>query len=408
MISTRMLSTLVAGMLLATVGSATTDCRAQAAPRASFDFEEGEPGFTAISFNGSQVATDAGASVTLTREKDQVKSGAGSLSYSYKIEPKVFRGLTAVTRLPAGTQSARFWVKSTTQTVLMLALREADGSSYRHTFHVPAHEWVQVTGNLDEFTLADGTDENRKLDLDQVNAAIFTDFAGLLVSLNEEVAKAFPQLVGPRQLWLDDLQFTAERVPQATGIVQAGGSSAYLVDNFETGVVHWLPVRAVFVNTPSFELFPQNTTLKVLPEAAAPGAGKMPLEPGGKGLRFTYQRAEKEAFALARSLENVDLARADRLRLSLNVSRKSMLVVQVKEKDDSEYQSLIMPDDSTGWRSLDLALTDFRLSDNSKDENGMLDPGQIKDLTILDASALLALPGGETTLELDAVSFTLK
>ena len=406
MISTRILPMLAAGILLAAVGTVPTESRAQATPRASYDFEDGAPVFTAISFNDGQISPDGGATVAVVR--DQVKSGTGALSYSYKVEPKVFRALTVGARLPAGTQSARFWVKSTTQSVLMLALREEDGSNYQHAFHVPAHEWVQVTGNLDEFALAEGTDENKKLDPDQVSSASFTDFAALLVSLNDDVAKAFPQIAGPRQFWLDDLQFGTERVPQATGVVHSGMAGSYLVDNFETGVVQWLPVRAVFVAAPSFELLPQNTTLKVLTEAAAPGAGKLPLEPGGKGLRYTYQRGDKEAYALVRSLERVDLARADRLRLSLNVSRKSLLLVQVKEKDDSEYQSLIMPDDSVGWRNLDLALTELTLGNDSKDENGKLDPGQIKDLSIMDASSFLNLPGGDTTLDVDAVSFTLK
>jgi hypothetical protein len=50
------------------------------------------------------------------------------------------------------------------------------------------------------------------------------------------------------------------------------------------------------------------------------------------------------------------------------------------------------------------------LGQDSKDENNRLDPDQIKEISILDASGFAggALPSGDTTMELDAVHFTLK
>ena len=82
--------------------------------------------------------------------------------------------------------------------------------------------------------------------------------------------------------------------------------------------------------------------------------------------------------------------------------------MQVKEKDDSEYQYVITPENSTGWQNLDLPLSSLNLGDNSKDENQKLDPEQIKEVTILDASAFAGVGAAEVTIDLDAVYFTVK
>lgn len=407
----RPLITLVAGSVLGAValGAALPRAHAQGEARSKFDFEDGVQGFTGITIKDGQITPGDGSTASVTNAKELVKSGSGSLLYSFTVEPGKIRALIGEAKLPAGTQSVRFWVRSANQTNLLFTLREQDGSSYQLPFHIPQHEWTQVSANLNELRLGEGdTDENGKLDVDQVSNIGLMDMAVMLVNAPGEFAKLVPNVQGPRQVWLDDLQFDAAPVAQATGVVKTDAGSAYVVDNFETGVVRWTPVRVVIADQPTFDIFPQNSSLKAVPEAAAPGMARTPVEPGGKGLRFTYQRAEKEIWGLNCSLERVDLAKADRLRLSLNVSRKSALLVQLKEKDGSEYQYLVMPEETNGWRNLDLALTDFSRSDNSQDENNKLDADQIKEVNVLDASSLFGLPGGEVNLDLDAVSFALK
>lgn len=379
---------------------------AQAPARALYDFEDGEQGFAAIRIRDGAPAPDDGATATLDRTKELVRGGAACLRYAYRVEPQALRLLACSARLPAGARSFRFWVRSGAATTLVFTLREEDGSLYQLAFYVPANEWTPVSCNLDELVPANhSTDENGRLDLDQVHAIALADLATLLVNAPEPLARSLPDFKGPRQLWLDDLAFSPEALPRSSGRVQAGGEETYLVDNFETDAIRWTPVRAVLGGgAPFLELFAPETRLRILPEAAPAGSPKSPLDPGGRGLRFTYRRQPTEVFAIQRNLETVDLSRARRLRLSLNASQKSLLAIQVKEKDDSEYVHLIMPDESTGWRILDLALAELTLSDNSRDENGRLDPDQIKEITVLDASGIRPdLPAGETTLELDAV-----
>lgn len=380
---------------------------AQATARALYDFEDGTQGFMPLVFKDGSVGMDSDASVTVV--KDLAKSGKGALSYSFKPQAASFRALLTEAKLPGDTQSISFWIRSSTRTILLVSMREEDGSSYELPMYVPANEWVSVVANLTEFRPGmDGQDENSKLDLDQVRQFGVLDMANILV--NAPAGALATDFTAPRQLFLDDVKFSPERVAQGSGEVTVGGQKARLLGNFETGQVDWIPVRVNIANgAPAFDLFPESASLKVLTEAAAPGAGKTPLEPGGKGLRISYKRGAQEVYGFVRSLESQPLPNtADRLRLSINVSQKSMILIQVKEKDDSEYQYVITPDNSVGWQSLDLALSSLTLGDNSKDENQKLDPDQIKELSILDASAFAGLGAADVSIDLDAVYFTIK
>jgi len=393
------------GLAVLTAGLSSR-ANAQATARELFDFEQDVQGFAAIHVKDGALQPDAAGSVTLSRET--VKNGTGSLHWTYKSEAGQMRALAGEVKLPPAAQSLSFWLRTQNQTSFMLHLREADGSTYQLTFHAPAYDWTRVNLNLSELTLAENEqDENGKLDVDQVAYFGLLDFSSLVASF---VGNTQPHLVGDRRLWLDDLRFAAEAVPQSRGLVKVGTTSAFVVDNFEADAIRWLPARVVFADQPTFEIFPADTSLRILTEAAGPGAGKLPTEVGGRGLRFAYKRAEKEAFAMVAALDGADLSRAERLRLNLRMSQKSLVLVSVKEKDGSEYRHTIMPDQSEGWQALDLALTDLTLTDDSKDENNMLDPGQIKEISLLDASAFLgpALGQGDTTLDLDAISFALK
>lgn len=402
----RMLPWVAAAGALAALAS--TSVRADG-PRSAYDFESDLQGFNPIRVKDNNFEIDPAGGLSVTNDKTQVKTGAGSLVWSFKPTGGEFHAITADAKLPADTQKVDFWIKCSTQTAYILTLREEKGASYQLPFHVPMHEWTHVSANLTEFTLGDNDkDDDGKLDADQVNNISFFDMANMLVQAPQFSSQ--PEVAAPRQVWLDDLHFAAGTQPVAFGQVKAGADDAFVVDNFETDIVRWTPARMTLAQPPVLEIFPSDTNLKTLKEAAAPGMARSPIEPGGRGLRYSYKRAGNQLFALFRDLGRVNLAKADRLRLSLRVSQKSLLVVSVKERDGSEYQHPIMPEQSEGWQSLDLALSEMTLGQDSKDENNRLDPDQIKEISILDASGFAggALPSGDTTMELDAVHFTLK
>lgn len=405
--SRRVFGWVAAGLLTAGGAALLSPARAQGAARELYDFEQDAQGFNAILIKDSSLTPEAGA-LTVVTAKEQVKSGSGTLAWTYKAEPGQARVLLAEAKVPGQAKRLELHVKSTAATALMFNIREQDGSAYNLGFYVPAHEWTRVSANLDEFTLGENeTDENRKLDLDQVASIGVMDVAQMLVNV-PGIGEA-PGLRSQRTLWLDDLRFAGEPAPVGFGAVKEGAKSSFVVDNFENDAVRWMPIRVVLSQPPTAELFPANTSVKALKEAAGPGAGKSPTEAGGRGLRFTYSRAAMELFALHRNLDQADVSKADRFRASLRMSQKSLVIISLKERDGSEYSHIIMPDQSEGWQSLDLVLSDFTLGNDSRDENNVLDAGQIKEISIVDASPFAGTLGnGETAMELDAVSFGLR
>jgi hypothetical protein len=378
--------------------------------KASIGFEDGAEGFAAIATKDGQVGSDPSSTVSIVRDANLVKAGSASLAYRFPIEAGAIRLLAAETRLPSETRSIRFWVRSDSRTILMFSLREQGGAAHQLPFQVPANEWMEIAANLDEFVPEqEGKALGEPVQPGTVTSVSLVDLAHLLVNAPEPLKSAFPNTRGPRTLWIDDLRFSAERVPQTLGRAQADGKSYFLVDSFESSRVEWLPVRVNVANgAPTFSVFAEDHSVVPTTEAAGPGAGKSPLEAGGRGLRFAYRRAAGEINGVLRNVEHYDLARAQRLRICMNFSRRSLATLQLKEKGGAEYQVQLSPDSTQGWQTLSPALSDFTLADNSKDDNNHLDPDQIKEIVILDASPLAELETGDTTLDLDAVAFELK
>lgn len=394
---------MLAGLILAGAAGVA----AQDTPRAHYDFEADTAGFHAIAVRNNQLGPDGDSQVTVAR--GGARAGEGALQHTCTIAPGVVRALAADLRLPAATRSLRFWMRGDFRSHIVVALREEDGSGYQRSFYLPAHEWTKVAVNLDELILDEGAaDENGRLDVDQVRHITFTDFAGVLLQGGADLERL---VTGPRRrtFLLDELHFSPEAAPVGSGPVMSPSGRSLLLDSADAPGVRWLPIRISTTNNPpSLEFCPENISLQVLPEAAGPGGAPRPDEPGGKGLRYAYRRGEGDAFALNLPIRHPLLAQADRLRLSMNLSARSLYVIQLKERDESGYNYLVMPDNSVGWQNLEIPFSEMRLAEDSQDENNQLDADQIKEITVLDASIFLQLPGGDITLELDAVRLGLK
>src|SRR4051812_31062089 len=160
---------------------------AQATPRAAYDFEDGTQGFSALSIKDGQLSPDSAAKVEVTHEKDLVKAGGGSLSYSYTIEPKVIRALAAEAKIPTEAQSVRLWVRSTVPTALIFTLREQSGATYQLGAYVPGNEWTPVAANLDELDSQDAS-KTGSVHPDQVNSIGLMDIGSMLASAPADFA----------------------------------------------------------------------------------------------------------------------------------------------------------------------------------------------------------------------------
>jgi len=358
------------------------------------DFEKEPEGWTALKLEAGGGGEDAESKVALAREGEHVKAGKGSLSYTFPVTAGTMRVL--VLQRPtdlSGMKSLRLWVKSSHATAVVVGLAEPESATYQAAATVAAGRWQEISVNLDELVPDEvGKDPNGRLDLDRVGAIQVFDVGSFLVNL-------LPDLAATRTIWLDEIAFSSEAVPLTTGATKVTRVvPAFLVDNFESAVVRWSPISLEFGDPPRFSVYDVPVSLD--PDAP-PGGGK-------QSLRFAYPRRGVKVHGLLRSVEKNDLSRATALDLSLRTSIDGTFIVSLEEHDGSRYNKVVELKAADGWTTLNLALGDLTLADDSQDDNGRLDPGEIKQVAIADITQLAG--GGEAdenVLRIDQVLFVL-
>ncbi len=394
-----MVPLILAGVLALGLGARSATRTAQAQGDAKTvkvdDFESGLVGWSAVKLSeATGFGEDGEAKLSVTNDKQQVKTGKGSLFYSYDVAPNTLRLLAMQRALNLKEmKSLRLWVKCSNATVVLVGVTEKGGASYQEFVYCPQGTWQEVVINLDELTPDDpAKDSNRKLDLDQIESLQIADLSSFLVML-------LPELKGARVMWLDDVEFSSKPVTQSTGAAKnAAGKPVHVVDNFETPTIRWVPLSFELAVQPKIGAF--DSTLTIDP-SAPPGGGK-------QSLKATYPRQGMKVNVLLRGVERVDLKQATALNLWLKTSRDGTFVVGVKEKDESNYRQIVELKAGDGWKEFTYALSSFMLEDNSQDENNKLDADQIKEITIADASTLLGGSAvGDNDLWVDEVQFAL-
>jgi len=385
-------------LTLATIGACLLLCpaygRQDAEKKVSIsDFEGDTVEWSGMTLGEGGVNPDNDSKFAITHEAASVKSGKGALSYSYEVTPKLVRVLALQRPIDlTGMKSLHLWVKCSHATSVIVGLAEASGASYQANAHCPAGTWQEIAVNLDELTADEpAKDPNGKLDLDQVGAITILDVAGF-------VALFLPDLKGARTMMLDDIGFSSKPVAATTGPAQVTRVvPIHMVDNFETSVIRWMPLSLEFADSPKFNLF----------DAPVAVDKDVPTGGGKQSLKFSYPRKGKKVHGVMRSLEKVDLSKATTLDLAVKCSHDGTFFVAIEEKDGSRYNmkiDLLLGD----WKSFSWPLTEFKIADDSQDDNGKLDPEQIKQITIADATLLLG--GGEADqvhLWVDQVLFVL-
>lgn len=394
-----MVTLILAGVLALGIGARNATRTAQAQNDAKTvkvdDFESGLLGWSAIKLSeATGFGLDGEAKLSVTNDKQQVKTGKGSLFYSYDITPNTVRLLAMQRALDLKEmKSLRLWVKCSNATIVLVGVTEKGGANYQEFVYCPQGTWQEIAVNLDDLTLDDpAKDSNKKLDLDQVESLQIADLSSFLVML-------LPELKGARGMWLDDVEFSSKPVAQSTGATKnAAGKPVHLVDNFETPVIRWVPLSFELAAPPKIGAF--DATLAIDP-SAPPGGGK-------QSLKATYARQGMKINVLLRGVEKVDLKQATALSLWLKTSRDGTFHLNVKEKDESTYRQVVELKAGDGWKELTYALSSFMLQEDSQDENNRLDAEQIKEITLSDVTPLFGGgAGGDNDLWVDEVQFAL-
>jgi hypothetical protein len=360
------------------------------------DFESGVINWTPFkivrgSFNG-----DAGARLETTEKAALVHGGKRSLSYIYEAAPET---LSLLAQMQPGDLSrmrgVRFAIRCDSPTIVAFAMMEKSGARYQTAFYVPANAWQNVAFDFDEMQPAqDAPDKSGTLDLDEIQGYAISDIAGLWMQagMGQE---------GDRLMLLDDFRFTLQRA-RADAKTGADASThkpgAFIIDDFSLPLVRWMPAL-----------------LEVQPLKLGIADAKVKIAGEGedRALVMPYTRAKNQVSALLRYLEDTKIPASDALELGLQSAQDGVFLVSLREKDGSRYeQNVELKKDE--WKNLSLTLGEFKISDDSKDENSKLDLGQITELAIGDITPLLpeALGKGPMTgdnvLKLRAVQFVKK
>jgi hypothetical protein len=361
------------------VGASRHPCQSQEALRYEFDVEVG--GWQPLEMRLDGGLAEPKATLDITDLPENVKSGIGALQFAYEAEKGVIRAAVLGQPNLAGMRSLRFWIKSSATTPVLVQLREEDESEYMVMTLLPERKWQRVVVNLADFWLdEDSVDENNQLDADQVAAIVLADVAPFLAMLADAepgLAGLFPVQLGPRELFLDDLEFSPEPVPELHPRRETAEGTQVTIDTFDSGMLLALPFG---------------------------GATADIVEAEGDSYLQIQCEAQPFAGVITPAVQGLPLDGLQRITFRIKCTADCVLAVSLEERDDSRYSATLVMKGSEEWQTVNVAAEQFALDDDSEDENGQLDAGVVKNLTIADISGMIGLKAPRTLLLDDIVA----
>lgn len=342
----------------------------------------GQPPQTARTLMTTPFEKDANGWMTLGEkaktgiEADTV-TGKSSLRYDYQVEKS---GVSTLV-LPVNNneisdaKAFRFAVKTDYPTTIVVGLQEMDANKeegrYMATFYSPGGSWQEVSLAPTDFIRDENSaakDTNNKLDMDKVGGVAITDLMQIIAQGEDSPITALLGVKrGAHQMWVRDFRITTETLPGAPYLTPTDTR----LDTFAHPQVGWIGI----------------------------GGMKLSLHAGrpidGRGLKGTYTAGPGKIGGMARQIPVGRLAGKTKLQLGVASSKQITLVIQVEEQDGGKYNSVVEIPGGATLKQLDLPFADFKQSEDSKDTDGKLDTAKIKQILVLDASAIVGAAGEE-------------
>lgn len=337
------------------------------APLLRHTFEESEHGWT----------TMGGGAVRIVHEPADVHGGNAALQYDYTVTKGEASALlvSMPEGVPAGTKSVGLWLKCDVAAPLALMLQERDGARYVAGFTLPKGQWQEVRLGLGDFALSDMKDDppdaNNRLDIDQVVGVGLVDLGQWLVQAdNADLLRMLHVVAGPRRLDVDDFELTSAPLPPAFRV-----SGAELrVEGFSRPQVSWM----------------------VLGDARAAAINGAPL--AGRGVRLTYSQAPGNVAAMFRMVPQRLLAGVESIAFTAACTKPTRLLVQLEERGGGKYNALVEVPGGSAAQKVSVRLADMAPDNESRDNNGRLDPDQVKSIAIIDPTGIVGGGDGENSL----------
>lgn len=326
------------------------------------------------------LSPEAGGEVSICTDPDNVKVGEGSLQFDYVPLAGQLAAIAVGQLSLAEARSVRLWLKCTEPTTFALGLSEADGDDYLLPVFTPADTWVRVEAALSDFQLSDeDVDENGRLDPSEVTTCLLVDVACFLLA-QDDGQVMFPYMSEmPRMMWLDELEFSAEAVAEHRPVRRVGGESQVLVDDFGGSFVRWLPVVQYDVEQ---------------------------TEEGHLALRYELEDLALPIAGILTMIDGQRLHGAVAVHVRVRTQHDANLALTVEERGGARYSA---PFGVPGgdWRDIRLPLADFQLDAETTDDNGVLDPSQLKMLGLVDVGGMLGGYTGPQQVVVDEIAMVL-
>jgi hypothetical protein len=338
---------------------------------------------------GGWQSSDPNSPPTITADPNVVRGeeGGAVLELAYTPALAEFTALVAPVETGlGGGKSLHYWLRTTDYSLLVTVVTEADGSEYAAIIASLPETWQEVALDLGAFGLGDdSSDENGRLDPDQIRSVAIVDATPFLAQAAAEETFIVAPDLGPRIMWLDDFSVSTQAIGPRWQSTQVDGRKAIRFESFEHTPLQW------------FILAGKGITVDYDPDRAADG---------DFSLRIAYDLPPGKLIGTMTGLTGVPLQGMKRLLMSVMSEESTILLVQLKEHDESEYNKMIELAPGDDLTRLEVPFDQLALGDDSTDENGQLDLDQIKELTIVDISLMTGTPVQVNTLWLDDIVFT--
>ncbi len=334
----------------------------QDVPLVHSTFAKDEDGWTLTQSLGT------GGKLTAVHDEAHVKVGTGSLLLDYAVADGQITGLSRPLAPGAAAKMAsiRFWVRAGSNAPLVLALQQKSGAQFTAMFSATKGKWQEVELGVQDFVPsanAAAPDEPTRLDREGVESVSILDLDQVL-GLTPTLAAFLGIEKGPRTLLLADFQIATRPLPDNDATV----GKEYLLDAYARPQPAWLGLNATLGVEAEGPLSARALRLETnLPKGKAAGAAK-PLRPGV-------------------------LLDKKTLDLRLASTTEQTLLVQLEEIGGGKYNAMLTVPAGSVPTDRSVPLASMTPADDSNDANESLDLGEVKQLLIVDISALTG-PGG--------------
>lgn len=307
------------------------------------------------------------ATVAVTHDAANVKSGKGALEFTYE-----FGKTPSLVVWPASValdsmQSIRFWLKTSEPTPVAVWISEKEpGGRYVSIVWSPANTWQRIELGLADFSPSDGPndpkDPDGKLDVDSIQGIGLLDLGQLFAAgaISPDVPIRVDAKAGRHSLYIDDFELASDApaAPSQTG---------FTIDKFDRPYLRWFTL----------------------------GGAELSIEKIGAaaGMRARYEQVEDRLVILTRMLPKLDLRGSERLAFDIASEKDATLALSLEERlpgkqQGPRYTTTIEVIGGGKPEHRAVALSAFQHDPNSTDDaNGMLDLDQVKSISILDITA---------------------